>query len=148
MSNNNNNVNPLPVKSNSHLPIPSTTLNNFKNKNLLNRIRRKEVIKELMETERLYVSDLQISIESCVNRLEAVSWLPLNKITYYKKCSRIICFSTSEGFIRRKKKFKLSEVARENDHIKWLIEHVQRNDKFIDILDTQDQSNTRFQLIS
>jgi len=68
-----------PVKSNSQPPIPSTTFSNFKNKNSLNRIRKKEVIKELMESERLYVSDLQMLIENCFNPLEAVSWLPLNE---------------------------------------------------------------------
>ncbi|ORX60049.1 hypothetical protein BCR36DRAFT_579489 [Piromyces finnis] len=33
----------------------------------------------------------------------------------------------------------MSEVAREIDHVKWLIERVQRTDKFVDRLDIQDQ---------
>ncbi|KAG4104655.1 hypothetical protein H8356DRAFT_41222 [Neocallimastix lanati (nom. inval.)] len=250
-----------PVKSNSQPPIPSTTFSNFKDKNSLNRIKKKEVIKELMESERLYVSDLQMLIENCFNPLEAVSWLPLNeKCLIIRNIQELFVFQQefledmeasvknlkeqlemkklteeelnqvmnecirkiSDCFIRRKKKFKvysefcslhqeainifreyeykpemisfirdfngkthsrlhlqdflikpvqrickyplllkelihysdkdceelnglkealtvMSEVAREIDHVKWLIERVQRTDKFIDRLDIQDQ---------
>ncbi|ORX82555.1 hypothetical protein BCR32DRAFT_162897 [Anaeromyces robustus] len=260
----NKNVNSPPVKSNSQPPIPSTTFSNFKNKSLLNRIRRKEVIKELIESERLYVSDLQMLIENCFNPLEAVSWLPLNeKCLLIRNIQELFAFQQdflkdieeavkelkekmddnsndknlseeemdkimnkcvkdiSDCFIYRKKKFKvysefcslhqeainifrdyerkpemisfirdfngktqsrlhlqdflikpvqrickyplllkeiihysdknceeleglnealtvMSEVAREIDHVKWLIERVQRTDKFIDRLDIQD----------
>ncbi|OUM62149.1 hypothetical protein PIROE2DRAFT_11649 [Piromyces sp. E2] len=252
-----------PLKSESH---PSNTFSNFKNKNSLSRLRKKEVIKELMESERLYVSDLQMLIENCFNPLEAVSWLPLNeKCLLIRNIQELFVFqqefledmessvkdlkqkltdnsekektyseeemdkvmnecvrSISDCFIRRKKKFKvysefcslhqeainifreyerkpemisfirdfngkthsrlhlqdflikpvqrickyplllkelihysddnceelnglkealtvMSEVAREIDHVKWLIERVQRTDKFVDRLDIQDQ---------
>jgi len=245
----------------SDSPSKSSPIAN--NKSSLNRIRKKEVIKELMESERLYVSDLQMLIENCFNPLEAVSWLPLNeKCLLIRNIQELFAFqqeflkemelsvkdlkekinespesyteeemdtimnecvkNISGCFIRRKKKFKvysefcslhqeainifreyerkpemilfirdfngkthsrlhlqdflikpvqrickyplllkelihysdenceevnglkealavMSEVAREIDHVKWLIERVQRTDKFIDRLDIQDQ---------
>jgi len=241
---------------------PSKSSPSANNKSSLNRIRKKEVIKELMESERLYVSDLQMLIENCFNPLEAVSWLPLNeKCLLIRNIQELFAFqqefleemelsvkdlkekinespesyteeemdtimnecvkNISGCFIRRKKKFKvysefcslhqeainifreyerkpemilfirdfngkthsrlhlqdflikpvqrickyplllkelihysdenceeinglkealavMSEVAREIDHVKWLIERVQRTDKFIDRLDIQD----------
>jgi hypothetical protein len=258
-----NNPNDSPLKPEPHM---LNTFSNLKNKNSLNLLRKKEVIKELMESERLYVSDLQMLIENCFNPLEAVSWLPLNeKCLLIRNIQELFAFqqefledmessvkdlkeklnddtesgkihseeeidkvmnecvrSISNCFIRRKKKFKvysefcslhqeainifreyerkpemisfirdfngkthsrlhlqdflikpvqrickyplllkeiihysddnceelnglkealavMSEVAREIDHVKWLIERVQRTDKFVDRLDIQDQ---------
>ncbi|KAI9011413.1 hypothetical protein BC832DRAFT_590639 [Gaertneriomyces semiglobifer] len=42
-------------------------------------VKRGMIVKELLETERMYVNDLRILVESFFDRLSAVSWLPNDK---------------------------------------------------------------------
>ncbi|KAJ3063621.1 hypothetical protein HK102_008423 [Quaeritorhiza haematococci] len=42
-------------------------------------VRRWHVLVELLETERAYVADLRMLVENCFDRLNAASWLPLEK---------------------------------------------------------------------
>ncbi|RKO88768.1 hypothetical protein BDK51DRAFT_29951 [Blyttiomyces helicus] len=42
-------------------------------------VRRGMIMTELLETERMYVQDLRTLIENCFDRLNAASWLPLEK---------------------------------------------------------------------
>jgi hypothetical protein len=42
-------------------------------------LQRRLVIQELLETEQMYVNDLKMLVENCFDRINAVSWLPLDK---------------------------------------------------------------------